>query len=261
MQKDRPLSKKHTSKDDNTGGRGKARAAVVEGVIGVVGELLNAFLSKKKHTTECYKVAVGAAEYTNSADDCNNPIRLKKREGHGMNSKRYGVAVAIGLWAASTGPAQALHIKIKVRVPDIHHPLKPPVEVTVTGVSSKPIFNQAIQKALEIRIPNMPSVHTTEEELTRLGLGMKAYCVKYRDPAMEHQPSDSSQSWNPPNPGGTPQAGPAPYGPNPGAPWKKENFHSRLGAELVRERVDLNVGDGNVEWVHPKGCEAPENQG
>jgi hypothetical protein len=177
-----------------------------------------------------------------------------------MNSKHCVLAVAIGLWIALIGTAEAFHIKIKVRVPDIHHPLNPPIDITVKGVSGKPIFQQTIQAALSINIPNMPKVPTTEEALTRMGLGMKTFCVKYRDPAMEHQPSDSSTNWNPPNAGGPPQAGSAPYGPNPNAQWKKESFHSRLGAELVRERVDLNVGDGNVGWVHPDGCDAPHNR-
>jgi hypothetical protein len=177
-----------------------------------------------------------------------------------MNSYRWVTAMVIGLWLASTGSAQALHIKIKVRVPDIHHPGKPPIEIAVQGVSGKPLFHQTLQAALSVRIPNMPEVPTTEEELTRLGFGLKTYCVKYRDPALPHQPSDSNQNWAPPDQNQPPQAAPAPYGPNPNAPWKKESFHSRLGAELVRERVDLNVGNGNVEWVHPNGCESPENR-
>ena len=177
-----------------------------------------------------------------------------------MNSYCCVAAMVMGLWLASTGSAEAVHIKIKVRVPDIHHPGRSPVEVTVTGVSGKPIFHQSIQAALSVRIPNVPKVPTTEEAFKAIGLEMKAYCVKYREPALPHQPSDSNQNWAPPDQNQSPQAAPPPSGLNPGAPWKKEDFHSRLGIDEVKIRVDLNVGNGNVDWVKSGGCALhPEN--
>jgi|ERR1700733_4768273 len=178
-----------------------------------------------------------------------------------MNSYHRAAAMVLVLLIGSTQVAQAIHIK--VRLPNPKHPFGAPL-IVVTGVphTSIPvsISHQRIDAALSIRIPNMPKIPTTEEALGRIGLAMKPYCVKYRDPALPHQPSDSNPKWTPPDPNEPPQAAPPPYGPNPNAQWKKETFHSRLGEGEVKIRASLNVGDGNIDWVRSGGCQGhPEN--
>ena len=165
-----------------------------------------------------------------------------------MNSSRCMAVIAAALLMGSTQVAQAFHIK--VRLPNPKHPFGPPL-IVVTGAPhpNLSIPHQRIEAALSIRIPNMPKIPTTEQALRQLGLGMNAYCVKYRDPALPEQPTDSNPKWTPPDQSQPPQAAPPPYGPNPNAAWKKETFHSRLGAGEVKVRVSLNVGDGNVDWV------------
>jgi hypothetical protein len=177
-----------------------------------------------------------------------------------MNKYRYAAAMVIALLTASTELAQALHIK--VRLPNPKHPFGAPL-IVVTGAThpNLPISHQRIQAALSIRIPKMPKVPTTEEALRQLGLGMNAYCVKYRDPALPDHPIPKDKT-PPPQTGVNqpPEVDEPPTGPNPNAPWKKETFHSRLGEGEVKIRTSLNVGDGNIDWVKSGGCEShPEN--
>lgn len=197
-----------------------------------------------------------------------------------MNSIRCGVAVAIALSTAMTAAAG-----ITIKVPNPKHPAGPPITVHLPSPPKpsppklplpkapsapklpQPVskLHQSVQAALVYQVvPNsllatVPKGMDVEDWLARNGLEMKAYCVKYYPEAMVNQPTDSSKNWNPPNPGGPPQAGPPS---TTRLPAVKETYHSRLGIEDVRIRMFWNgISASDIVWFHEKGCEAPENQG